>query len=215
MSAHRLALTNGIGQRRPLRRGMLLTVPASLSSPAPSMLDRERSARLDRVRACSAKSRAGLDRWTLDRRGPHEVDGARGETLAIIADSNAVAVDGHRALESPDQHAPQARRAPAPPQRQQRRDAVRPKTAPRSRTSICRRSATTARTGTARTTPVPSLAPWSCSPARRSARSRRRHGTTIERAQAPERARARRRCASGQPLEVSRRAEACAAEVAA
>src|SRR5437870_5468857 len=39
VSARRLALANGIGKKRPLRRGMVLTVPASLSSPPPKILE--------------------------------------------------------------------------------------------------------------------------------------------------------------------------------
>src|SRR5205823_3268144 len=37
--AQRLAQVNGIGRRRPLRTGMLLTVPAGLTTPAPAALD--------------------------------------------------------------------------------------------------------------------------------------------------------------------------------
>ncbi len=39
VSAKQLARINGVGKKRPLRRGMLLTVPASLSAPAPEVID--------------------------------------------------------------------------------------------------------------------------------------------------------------------------------
>jgi membrane-bound lytic murein transglycosylase D len=39
VNAQDLARINGIGKRRPLRRGMLLTVPASMHAPAPEVID--------------------------------------------------------------------------------------------------------------------------------------------------------------------------------
>ena len=39
VSAKSLASINGIGKKRPLRRGMLLTVPASLRAPTPEIID--------------------------------------------------------------------------------------------------------------------------------------------------------------------------------
>ena len=93
VSAHRLALANGIGQRRPLRRGMLLTVPASLSSPAPAILDAsDPRASTAYVPAREIKVPVSIDghstaegrmKWTV----------RRGQTLAIIADSNNVSVE--------------------------------------------------------------------------------------------------------------------------
>jgi membrane-bound lytic murein transglycosylase D len=93
VSARRLALANGIGQKRPLRRGMLLTVPASLSSPAPSILDAsdprastayvpERQIKVP-VSIDGHSTAEGRMKWTV----------RRGQTLAIIADSNSVAVE--------------------------------------------------------------------------------------------------------------------------
>ena len=92
VSARRLALTNGIGQRRPLRRGMLLTVPASLSSPSPLILDAsdprastayvpERQIKLP-VSIDGHSTAEGRMKWTV----------RRGQTLATIADSNDVTV---------------------------------------------------------------------------------------------------------------------------
>ena len=93
VSARRLALTNGIGQRNPLRRGMVLTVPASLSSPRPAILDAsdprastayvpEREIKLP-ISIDGHSTAEGRMTWTV----------RRGQTLAIIADSNAVTVD--------------------------------------------------------------------------------------------------------------------------
>jgi membrane-bound lytic murein transglycosylase D len=39
VSPSRLAAANGIGRHKPLRRGMMLTVPASMRAPAPQVLD--------------------------------------------------------------------------------------------------------------------------------------------------------------------------------
>jgi membrane-bound lytic murein transglycosylase D len=39
VNAQDLARINGIGKKRPLRRGMLLTVPASMHAPAPEFID--------------------------------------------------------------------------------------------------------------------------------------------------------------------------------
>jgi len=39
VNAQDLARINGIGRKRPLRRGMLLTVPASMHAPAPEVID--------------------------------------------------------------------------------------------------------------------------------------------------------------------------------
>ncbi|MGH7741300.1 MAG: LysM peptidoglycan-binding domain-containing protein [Candidatus Eiseniibacteriota bacterium] len=93
VSAHRLALTNGIGQKRPLRRGMLLTVPASLSSPSPSILDAsDPRASTAYVPAREIKLPISIDgRSTAEGRMKWTV--RRGQTLAIIADSNAVSVE--------------------------------------------------------------------------------------------------------------------------
>ena len=93
VSARRLALANGIGRRRPLRLGQTLTVPASLSSPSPTILDAsdprastayvpERAFR-PLVRISGRSTADGRSKWTV----------RRGQTLAMIADSNHVAVD--------------------------------------------------------------------------------------------------------------------------
>ena len=92
VSPRRLALANGIGRRNPLRVGTLLTVPASLSSPAPAILDdgdpRGSTAyvpprAMKPLVQINGKSTAdGRARWTVHR----------GQTLAMIADSNHVTV---------------------------------------------------------------------------------------------------------------------------
>ncbi|HTM58346.1 MAG TPA: LysM peptidoglycan-binding domain-containing protein [Candidatus Udaeobacter sp.] len=93
VSARRLALANGIGRRRPLKLGQVLTVPASLSSPAPIILDgsdpRTSTAYVPErdfrplVRISGRSTADGRSKWTV----------RRGQTLAIIADSTHVAVD--------------------------------------------------------------------------------------------------------------------------
>jgi membrane-bound lytic murein transglycosylase D len=90
VSARRLALANGIGRKRPLRRGMVLTVPASLSSPPPKILEagdpRASTAyvpqrRLRPVTTLGAKSTA---------EGRVTVTVKKGETLATIAERYGV-----------------------------------------------------------------------------------------------------------------------------
>ena len=92
VSARRLALANGIGRRHPLRLGTMLTVPASLSSPGPEILDS------GDPRASTAYVPARTFRPVVQINGRSTADGRmkwgvrRGQTLAMIADSNHVSV---------------------------------------------------------------------------------------------------------------------------
>jgi membrane-bound lytic murein transglycosylase D len=93
VSARRLALVNGIGRSHPLKRGMLLDVPASLAVSGPHILDAndprastayvpERT--IKALVSINGKSTAdGRSKWTV----------RRGQTLSIIADSSHVSVD--------------------------------------------------------------------------------------------------------------------------
>ncbi|MBI1799692.1 MAG: LysM peptidoglycan-binding domain-containing protein [Candidatus Eisenbacteria bacterium] len=93
VSARRLALANGIGRRHPLRHGMVLTVPSSLSSPSPRIVDssdpRASTAYVPPRDIRSLVSISG--RSTADGRSKWTV--RHGQTLAMIADSNHVSVD--------------------------------------------------------------------------------------------------------------------------
>jgi membrane-bound lytic murein transglycosylase D len=92
VSARRLALANGVGRRHPLQVGTMLKVPASLSSPAPTILDAGDprastayvpSRQMKPLVQINGRSTAkGRMKWTV----------RRGQTLAIIADSNHVSV---------------------------------------------------------------------------------------------------------------------------
>ncbi len=92
VSAKRLALANGIGRRRPLRRGMVLTVPASLSASRPRVVD------TSDPRASTAYVPARLIKVPVSIDGRSTAEGRmkwtvrRGQTLAIIADSSGVEV---------------------------------------------------------------------------------------------------------------------------
>ena len=92
VSARRLALENGIGRRRPLRRGMVLTVPASLSSRAPRILD------ASDPRASTAYVPPRTFKLPISITGNSTADGRskwtvrRGQTLSTIADSSHVEV---------------------------------------------------------------------------------------------------------------------------
>ena len=92
VSAKELARINGIGKKRPLQRGMVLTVPASLRAPRPEILDQQDP------RASTAyvpQRNLGLPatlsgRSTADGRSTVTVK--KGETLAMIAEQNGVTV---------------------------------------------------------------------------------------------------------------------------
>jgi membrane-bound lytic murein transglycosylase D len=93
VSAQQLALANGIGKRRPLKRGTVLTVPASLSAPPLAILESKdprvstayvppRAART--IRSLGASSTAA---------GRVTVTVRRGETLSDIATRYGVTTD--------------------------------------------------------------------------------------------------------------------------
>lgn len=97
VSATKLASVNGISKKKPLRRGMMLTIPASMHAPPPAVLDVA-----DDPRASTAyvpERRIGL---------PARIEGnsdaadrvnhivARGETLESIADKYGVSAEDIR-----------------------------------------------------------------------------------------------------------------------
>ena len=92
VSARRLALANGVGRRHPLRAGTVLTVPASLTSPGPAILDAtDPRASTAYVPARDLKPLVQINgRSTADGRSKWTV--RRGQTLFIIAESTHVAV---------------------------------------------------------------------------------------------------------------------------
>jgi membrane-bound lytic murein transglycosylase D len=93
VSARQLALANGIGRKRPLRRGMVLTVPASLASPHPQLVD------ASDPRASTAYVPARTLRPLAQLNGTSSADGRqnvvvhRGQTLASIAADHGCTVD--------------------------------------------------------------------------------------------------------------------------
>jgi len=97
VSATKLASVNGISKKKPLRRGMMLTIPASMRAPAPAVLDPA-----DDPRASTAyvpERRIGLPAKIAGNsdaadRVNHVV--TRGETLEKIADRYGVSADDLR-----------------------------------------------------------------------------------------------------------------------
>ena len=91
VSAQDLARINGIGKKRPLRRGMLLTVPASMRAPAPDVID---PATDPRASTAYVPPRDHGRPATLDGHSTTEGRTAiiveRGETLASIAERHGV-----------------------------------------------------------------------------------------------------------------------------
>jgi len=92
VSARSLALANGIGRKRPLRRGMTLVVPASLTSPGIAQLeDGDPRASTSYVPARTMAPRTQIHgKSEAEGRMVHTVH--RGETLASIADDYGVSV---------------------------------------------------------------------------------------------------------------------------
>jgi peptidoglycan lytic transglycosylase D len=92
VSATELAKTNGISRTHPLQRGMILTVPASLRSPAPAQIDKgDPRASTAYVPARTIRTPTSLDAESdAEGRACHTV--RRGETLASIADKYGVTV---------------------------------------------------------------------------------------------------------------------------
>ena len=91
VSAKELARVNGIGKKRPLRRGMVLTVPASLRGRAPELIDPATDPRASTAYVPARK--LGLPA-TLNGHSTTEgrtvVTVQRGETLASIARRHGV-----------------------------------------------------------------------------------------------------------------------------
>ena len=96
VSARQLALANGIGRRHPLRRGMMLTVPASLDAPAPALLEandpRGSTAYVPGRRIAPPQMVQGNS--NAEGRVIHTV--RRGETLQAIAARYGVSVEDLR-----------------------------------------------------------------------------------------------------------------------
>ena len=93
VSAKRLAAVNGIGRNHPLRRGMLLTVPASLHAPAPEVItesDPRASTAFVPARRIGLPARISGNSDAADRVN-HIV--RKGETLFTIAQQYGVAVE--------------------------------------------------------------------------------------------------------------------------
>jgi membrane-bound lytic murein transglycosylase D len=94
VSAKQIAAANGISRRHPLRRGMLLTVPASMRAPAPEVIDRTQDPRAStayvpaRKIGLPAKLNGNSD--AADRK---HVTVAKGQTLWMIAQSAGASVD--------------------------------------------------------------------------------------------------------------------------
>ena len=92
VSAERLALANGVGKKRPLRRGMVLKVPASLEAPAPAILEAsDPRASTDYVPSRRLGTRTSLGAKS-EPTGRQVVTVRRGETLATIAERYGVSV---------------------------------------------------------------------------------------------------------------------------
>ncbi len=93
VSARRLAAANGIGRKYPLRRGVVLTVPASLRAAAPEILETsDPRASTAYVPPRSIKTPATLD-GTSSAEGRFTVRVKRGETLSEIAERYNVSTD--------------------------------------------------------------------------------------------------------------------------
>jgi membrane-bound lytic murein transglycosylase D len=92
VSARRLALANGIGKKRPLRRGMTLTIPASMEAPSPAILEagdpRASTAYVPKRNMRPITSMGAKSAYE----GRQTVTVKRGETLAMIAERHGVTV---------------------------------------------------------------------------------------------------------------------------
>jgi membrane-bound lytic murein transglycosylase D len=86
VSAQRLARANGIGRKRPLHRGMMLSVPAQLASKSPALADStDPRSSTAYVPARSIRPPAQISgQSTAEGRATHVVK--RGETIASIAE---------------------------------------------------------------------------------------------------------------------------------
>jgi membrane-bound lytic murein transglycosylase D len=96
VSARQLARANGISRARPLKLGMMLTVPASLRSPAPAELEAgDPRGSTAYVPARNRRPPASLDAESdAEGRATHTV--RKGETLATIAEKYGVTAEDIR-----------------------------------------------------------------------------------------------------------------------
>ncbi len=93
VSATRLAAVNGVGRRYPLRRGVILTVPASLRAATPEILDTsDPRASTAYVPEREMKTPATLD-GKSNAEGRFTIRVKRGETLSEIAERNNVTTE--------------------------------------------------------------------------------------------------------------------------
>jgi membrane-bound lytic murein transglycosylase D len=96
ISARELALANGVGRKHPLRRGTVLTIPASLKAPKPEILEGDDPrASTDYVPARKIRTPATLE-GSSDPEGRATVTVRRGETLSAIANRYGVSVEDIR-----------------------------------------------------------------------------------------------------------------------
>lgn len=93
VNARQLALANGIGQKHPLRRGVVLTIPASLSARHPEVLDKaDPRASTAYVPTRDIRPPAKLNAES-NADGRVKVTVRRGMTLASIAEANGCTVE--------------------------------------------------------------------------------------------------------------------------
>ncbi len=94
VSPKQIAAANGISRHHPLRRGMLVTVPASMRAPAPEMIDRTQDPRASTAyvpaRKIGLPARLNGNSDAADRK---HVTVAQGQTLWMISQSAGVSVD--------------------------------------------------------------------------------------------------------------------------
>ena len=94
VSARALAAANGISHRHPLRRGMLLTVPASMHAPPPEVIDRTADPRASTgyvpARRIGLPIRLNGNSDAADRK---HITVQRGQTLWMIAQASGVTID--------------------------------------------------------------------------------------------------------------------------
>jgi len=91
VSAKDLARINGIGKKRPLRRGMVLTVPGSMRAPTPQIIDPASDPRASTAYVPERRIGlpASLDGYSTTE-GREVVTVQRGETLSQIAERHGV-----------------------------------------------------------------------------------------------------------------------------
>ena len=117
IGAKELARMNGIGRKRPLRRGMVLTVPSSVrAAAAPEVIDPQSDPRASTAYVPSREpGPAGHARRPLDDRGPHGDHGRAGRDAGLDRRALRREHAGPDALEPAQEPAGLARDAPQGP----------------------------------------------------------------------------------------------------